>query len=116
MGRPMLLDLLRGPAAPSEPDQPSGLAGLLPSASGPRMSLPQAMRALERGEIERPSDSYLGGIAESDELPLKRPPSAAPKPLPYQAELDAQRLQDATDRAEMIERARIRMERKAANV
>jgi hypothetical protein len=111
----MLLELLRGTAA-NEPEQPSGLARLLPSANGPRMSLVQAMHALQRGEIPRPSDSYLGGIAESDELPLKRPPSAAPKPLPYQAELDAQRLQDKADEAEMIERARLRMERKAANV
>jgi hypothetical protein len=75
------------------------------------MSLVEAMHALQRGEIARPSDTHLGGIAELDELPLKRPP--APKPLPYQAELDAQRLQDKADEVEMIERARIRMERKA---
>jgi hypothetical protein len=106
----MLLELLRGTAA-NEPEQRSGLARLLPNANGPRMSLVQAMHALQRGEVERPMDSHLGGLAESDELPLKRPP--APRPLPYQTELDEQRLQDATDRAEMIERARIRMERKA---
>jgi hypothetical protein len=111
----MLLNLLRGTAA-NEPEQPSGLARLLPNTSGPRMSLVQAMHALQRGEIERPMDSHLGGITESDELPLKRPPPTAPKPSPYQAELDAQRQQDKQDELDMVERARIRMKERKANV
>jgi hypothetical protein len=38
------------------------------------MSLPQAMRALERGEIARPADGDLTGMVLDAELPPSRPP------------------------------------------
>jgi len=93
----------------------TGLAALIwGGADGPRMSLPEAMIALERGEIARPPDSgALGTLTWPDEgLPPR--PAPAPKRLAYQDELDAQKAQDDLDRAEMLARSRIRMERKNA--
>jgi len=88
-----------------------GLADLIHGRSGPRMSLVEAMRALEAGTIPRPPDSHLSTLAAPDEgLPLR--PAPVPKPSPYQDEIDAQRAQDEMDRAEMLARSRIRMERK----
>ena len=50
----MLTDLLRGAAPASETAGSTGLSGLIAGAAVQRMSLPQALNAMRRGELERP--------------------------------------------------------------
>jgi hypothetical protein len=61
------------------------------------MSLPQAMRALQRGEIPRPPDHQL--LVAAHDLPPM--PTPAPKPDPLGDILFEQAVSDAADWKEM---------------
>src|SRR5262249_27343715 len=92
----MLSDLLRNVS--DEPSGPTGLGGLVRGAERPAMSLPEAMNALERGEIPRPPDGFAE-LADQSELPPK--PTPAPPRYPEQDFIDEARQQAKTDREEM---------------
>jgi hypothetical protein len=80
------------------------LANLLAPTTPQRMSLPQAMNALSRGEIARPSDNELGTMLDEPltVMPVRRPAPPAPDPL---GELKAEwTRQDQIDRQEMLAR------------
>src|SRR5262249_30386936 len=96
----MLNDLLRD--VPSEPTKPTGLGGLVRGSAGQRMTLVEAMNALERGEVPRPPDGALGELMNPlADLPAR--PAPPPKRYVEQDIVDAARAQHAQDVAAMRE-------------
>jgi hypothetical protein len=75
----MLTDLMSGHSSPStEPISASGLGGLLHGQEATRsISLPQALNAVRRGELDRPSDSTMAEL-----MPPTMPTRPAPSPPP----------------------------------
>jgi hypothetical protein len=103
----MLRSLFGGAPASQTGASLADLLGGERAHDGERMTLPQAMLAIERGEIPRPADSALGVFGAPDErLPLR--PQPAPKRLAYQDELDAQQREDEQAAEDMLVRARAR--------
>jgi len=92
-------------ATPSESSELSGL--VRPEAR--HMSLPAAMNALRRGEIEYPHDdgSLTGLVSGVSAVPTHRPP----KETDLSREIDEQRAQDRIDRQEMLARIHDRRSR-----
>src|SRR5215831_13800316 len=91
--------------------RPLGLGALLRGGEATDgMSLPAALNAIRRGELQAPPDDDLAGLMPPAQLPPRPPP--APKRLPEQDILDEARARHQADIAEM----RVVIEQKRAQL